>query len=179
MTGHRRRRERAVPGGAGAGSNGQRSRFGRPAKEGAPAGSRTGEFQLGPRRIAVLPPVDLSGCPAIDGLSLKIAHCILEGLRAAGQASVLGWVDQGSQPNDVTVGYLCRSLGAEMLVLGQARWLAQRVGITLELRDGSSGEKIWSGSYECDPQLAGQGFAAMCGEIAARAALAAAARGRR
>jgi len=101
------------------------------------------------RAIAVLPFADMSeaGDQAwfAEGIAEELLHALagVEGLQVMARTSSFAF-----KGTDKTIAQIAEILGVQAVLEGSVRRSGERVRITAQLVDASSGYQIWSGSYE-------------------------------
>lgn len=99
--------------------------------------------------IAVLPFTNLNGDPAYEYISdgitedIMIGLCRFQNLLVIARGSVYLFKNQAIDPVEVA-----GKLGAEYLLEGSVRIFGNRVRITTQLVDGSSGSDLWAETYD-------------------------------
>ena len=119
-----------------------------PTGKGTPASSRRGRDKLS---ICVLPFQNMSGDSEQEYFSDGICEDITTDLS---KISALGVVSRNTaftfKGRSVNVCDVARELGVSHVVEGSVRKAAQRVRITAQLIDGSSGDHLWADRYDRD-----------------------------
>jgi adenylate cyclase len=101
------------------------------------------------RAIAVLPFADMSEAGDQDWFAEGIAEELLIALSQVEQLSVMARTSSFAfKDTDRTVAEIADILGVQAVLEGSVRRSGDRVRITAQLIDASSGYHIWSGSYE-------------------------------
>ena len=101
--------------------------------------------------IAVLPFVNLSGDPEqvyfSDGISEDIITALskISNLTVASRSSTFGYRDGAVDTRTV-----CREQGVRFVLEGSVRKSANRVRVTAQLTDGSTGHSVWAERYDRD-----------------------------
>jgi TolB-like protein/Tfp pilus assembly protein PilF len=101
------------------------------------------------RAIAVLPLADMSeaGDQAwfAEGIAEELLHALagVEGLQVMARTSSFAF-----KGTDKTIAEIAEILGVQAVLEGSVRRSGERIRITAQLVDASSGYHIWSGSYE-------------------------------
>ncbi len=103
------------------------------------------------RGLAVMPLTNLSGLEGEDyfayGMSEQLTATLakIEGLRVISQTSMAGYKDRNVSPSRIA-----RELNISYLVEGSVQREGDRVRITAQLIEASSGELIWTRNYDRD-----------------------------
>ncbi len=101
------------------------------------------------RAIAVLPFADMSETGDQAWFAEGIAEELLITLSQIEQLSVMARTSSFAfKDTDKTIGQIAETLGVHAVLEGSVRRLGERVRITAQLVDASSGYHIWTGSYE-------------------------------
>jgi TolB-like protein/Tfp pilus assembly protein PilF len=101
------------------------------------------------RAIAVLPFVDLSEAGDQSWFAEGIAEELLHALASVKQLRVMARTSSFAFKNsDKTITEIAEILGVQAVLEGSVRRSSDRVRITAQLVDASTGFHIWSGSYE-------------------------------
>lgn len=102
-----------------------------------------------PRRVAVLPFVNVTARPVIDGFSCAITQRMLDALSSLGGVLVvLPSAPLAADGGEVHSAMLGRLLQVDALLLGNVREVGGAVGVIAELRDATSGACLWVGCTE-------------------------------
>ena len=106
---------------------------------------------LDPRRVAVLPFVNLSGDPNdryfVDGMTEELISTVskIRELSVISRTSVMRYKD-----TTLSIGQIGRELTVGSVLEGSVRKAGNRVRITAQLVDSESDRQIWSQAYERD-----------------------------
>ena len=101
------------------------------------------------RAIAVLPFVDLSEAGDQSWFAEGIAEELLHALASVKQLRVMARTSSFAFKNsDKTIAEIAEILGVQAVLEGSVRRSSDKVRITAQLVDASTGFHIWSGSYE-------------------------------
>ena len=101
------------------------------------------------RAIAVLPFADMSEAGDQAWFAEGIAEELLIALSQVNQLSVMARTSSFAfKETDKTVAEIAEILGVQAVLEGSVRRSGERVRITAQLVDASSGYHLWSGSYE-------------------------------
>ena len=101
------------------------------------------------RSIAVLPFDDMSEAGDQQWFAEGIAEELLNGLARVDELRVMARTSSFAFKNaNMTIGEIAETLGVQAVLEGSVRRSGDRVRITAQLIDGSTGYHIWSGSYE-------------------------------
>ena len=101
--------------------------------------------------LAVMPLTNLSGLESEDyfayGMTEQLTTTLakIEGLRVISQGSIVGYKDRNASPSEIA-----RDLNISYLVEGSVQRERDRVRITAQLIEVSSGELIWTRNYDRD-----------------------------
>ena len=112
---------------------------------GQPAASNPEQY----RAIAVLPFADMSEAADQDWFAEGIAEELLIALSQVEQLSVMARTSSFAfKDTDKTIAEIADILGVQAVLEGSVRRSGDRVRITAQLVDATSGYHIWSGSYQ-------------------------------
>jgi serine/threonine-protein kinase len=105
---------------------------------------------VGRRRLAVLPPTNVTGDPEQEFLTLGLHEALISRLSKGdvavlARSSVVHYAGSGKALRDVA-----RELGVDSVVESSLFRAGDRVGIEARLVDGASEEGVWSESFEGD-----------------------------
>ncbi|NCF17348.1 MAG: hypothetical protein GWP63_03840 [Haliea sp.] len=101
------------------------------------------------RAIAVLPFADMSEAGDQDWFAEGIAEELLHGLARVDELHVMARTSSFAfKGTDKTIAEIAEILNVQAVLEGSVRRSGDRVRITAQLIDASSGYHIWSGSYE-------------------------------
>ena len=103
--------------------------------------------------IAVLPFVNLSGDPEQRYFSDGVTEDIITELSRFHSLSVIARNSSFQfRDRSVDVRHIGRELGAQYVVEGSIRRAGERLRVTAQLVDASTGNHIWAEHYDCDQQ---------------------------
>jgi adenylate cyclase len=101
------------------------------------------------RAIAVLPFADMSEAGDQAWFAEGVAEELLHGLAGVEDLQVMARTSSFAfKDTDKTIAEIASILGVQAVLEGSVRRSGQRVRVTAQLVDASSGYHIWSGSYE-------------------------------
>jgi len=123
-------------------------RFSSPADFAATLTSETVVAQVGRRRLAVLPPVNITGDPEQAFLVMGLHETLISQLGQGNVAVLARTSVMQYQGTDKPVREICRELSVEALVESSIFRAGDAVGIQARLIDGNTEEGLWSGSYD-------------------------------
>jgi len=104
--------------------------------------------RVGRRRLAVLPPINVTGDPEQAFLVLGLHEALISQL-GRGDVAVLARTSvMQYQNSDKPIRDICRELSVEAIVESSIFRAGEAVGIQARLIDGNTEEGLWSGSYD-------------------------------
>lgn len=110
--------------------------------------SETVVAQVGRKRVAVLPPANITGDPEQAFLVLGLHEALISQL-GQGQVAVLARTSvMQYQGTEKPIREVCRELSVEAAVESSIFRAGDAIGIQARLIDGNTEEGLWSGSYE-------------------------------
>ncbi len=104
--------------------------------------------QVGRRRVAVLPPVNVTGDPEQAFLVVGLHETLISQLGRGNVAVLARTSVMQYQATEKPVREICRELSVEALVESSIFRTGDSVGIQARLIDGNTEEGLWSGSYD-------------------------------
>jgi serine/threonine-protein kinase len=105
---------------------------------------------VGRQRLAVLPPVNITGDAEQQYLVLGLHESLISQL-GRGEVAVLARTSVLQYQNtDKPIRDICRELSADMVVESSLFRAGESVGIEARLIDGNTEEGVWSGSFDGD-----------------------------
>jgi len=129
--------------------------------------SQTVVAPVGRKRIAVLPPVNITNDPEQQYLVLGLHEAMISQL-GRGKVAVLARTSVLQyQGTEKPARDICRELSVDALVESSIFRAGDSVGIQARLIDGNTDEGIWSGSYDGDVSNVLSLYRELCGSIAA------------
>lgn len=129
--------------------------------------SETVVAPAGRRRLAVLPPVNMSNDPEQQYLVLGLHEALISEVGRGDVAVVARTSVLQYQGTDKSVRDICRELSVDAVVESSLFRTGKSVGVQARLIDGHSEEGIWSGSYDGNVENVFSLFRELCGSIAA------------
>ncbi len=128
--------------------------------------SETVVAPLGRKRIAVLPPVNITNDPEQQFLVLGLHEAMISQL-GRGKVAVLARTSVLQyQGTEKPARDICRELSVDALVESSIFRAGDSVGIQARLIDGNTDEGIWSGSYDGEVSNVLSLYRELCGSIA-------------
>ena len=110
--------------------------------------SETVVAQVGRRRLAVLPPANLTGDPEQAFLVMGLHEALISQLGQGNVAVLARTSVMQYQDTEKPIRDVCRELSVEVAVESSVFRSEDSVGIQARLIDGNTEEGLWSGSYD-------------------------------
>jgi TolB-like protein/tRNA A-37 threonylcarbamoyl transferase component Bud32 len=123
-------------------------RFSTPNEFAATLASETVVPRVGRRRLAVLPPVNITGDPEQAFLVLGLHEALISRLGQGNVAVLARTSVMQYQRTEKPVREICKELSVEAVVESSIFRAGDAVGIQARLIDGNTEEGLWSGSYD-------------------------------
>jgi serine/threonine-protein kinase len=123
-------------------------RFDTPNDFAATLSSETVMARVGRRRLAVLPPINITGDPEQAYLILGLHETLISQLGQGNVAVLARTSVMQYQETDKPIRDICRELSVEAVVESSIFRAGDAVGIQARLIDGNTEEGLWAGSYD-------------------------------